>query len=62
MQNAIVQGYDYNYFSFIDMDDVFDYYTPVIAANNDFCVQSPDVVRAFLRAVKRGYEFAIADP
>jgi ABC-type nitrate/sulfonate/bicarbonate transport system substrate-binding protein len=62
VQNAHVQGVDVNYFSFISIDDVFDFYTPVIAANNDFCAQNPDVVRAFLRAARRGYEFAVADP
>ena len=62
VQNAIVQDYPANYFSFISIDDVFDYYTPVIAANNDFCEQNPEAVKAFLRAAKKGYEFAIADP
>ena len=62
VQNAVVQDYPCNYFSFISIDDVFDYYTPVIAANNDFCEQNPDVVRAFLRAVRKGYEFAISNP
>lgn len=62
VQNATVQSYPVNYFSFISIDDVFDYYTPVIAANNDFCDKNPDVVKAFLRAAKKGYEFAISDP
>lgn len=62
VQNAAVQGYDVSYFSFISIDDVFDYYTPVIAANNDFCRQHPDVVKAFVRSAKRGYEYAIANP
>lgn len=62
VQNAKVQDYPVNYFAFKDMDAVFDFYTPVIAANNDFCAQSPDVVRAFLRAAKKGYEFAQSNP
>lgn len=62
VQNAIVQDYPVNYFSFISIDDVFDYYTPVIAANIAYCEEHPEVVKAFLRAVKKGYEFAIADP
>ncbi|MDO4537607.1 MAG: ABC transporter substrate-binding protein [Coriobacteriales bacterium] len=61
VQNAKVQNVDVNYFSFISIDEVFDYYTPVIAANNDFCKENPDAVRAFLRACKRGYEYAIAN-
>lgn len=62
VQNAIVQGFDANYFSFISIDDVFDYYTPVIAASSEFCESNPDAVKAFLRAAKKGYEFAISDP
>lgn len=62
VQNASVQDYPVNYFSFISMDDVFDFYTPVIAANGDFAKQNPDVVKAFVRAAKKGYEFAIQNP
>lgn len=62
VQNAIVQDYPVNYFSFISIDDVFDFYTPVIAANTDYCEQNPQAVKAFLRAAKKGYEFAIANP
>lgn len=62
IQNAAVQDYPVNYFSFISMDEVFDFYTPVIAANNDFITHKPEAVRAFLRAAKRGYEFAVSDP
>lgn len=62
VQNAKVQNYDVNYFSFISIDDVFDYYTPVIAANDDFAKENPDQVKAFLRAAKRGYEFCVENP
>ena len=62
VQNAAVQNYSVNYFSFISMDDVFDFYTPVIAANSDFLKQSPDVAKAFLRAAKKGYQYAIDNP
>ena len=62
VQNAIVQDVDVNYFSFISVDPVFDYYTPVIAANDDFAKENPEVVKAFLRAVKKGYEYAVENP
>ena len=62
VQNAALQGVDVNYFSFISMDDVFDFYTPVIAANTAYAEENPEVVRAFLRAVRRGYEYAVANP
>ena len=62
VQNAAVQDYPVNYFSFISIDDVFDYYTPVIAANTAFCDENPDAVKAFLRAAKKGYDEACTDP
>lgn len=62
VQNAKIQDYAVNYFSFISIDDVFDYYTPVIAANDDFLANNPDQARAFLRAAKKGYEFCVESP
>lgn len=62
VQNAVVQDFPHNYFSFISVDPVFDYYTPVIAANDDFAKENPEAVRAFLRAAKRGYEYAVENP
>ena len=62
VQNAKLQDYPVNYFAFADMDPVFDYYTPVIAANDDFAAENPELVSAFLRAAKRGYEFAAENP
>lgn len=60
--NAAVQDYEVNFFSFISIDDAFDYYTPVIVVNTDFAAAHDDVIRAFLRAVRRGYEYVIANP
>ena len=62
VQNAKIQGFDYNYFSFISVDDVLDYYTPVIAGNVDWMAANPDQAKAFLRAAKKGYEFAVENP
>ncbi len=62
VQNAKLQDYPVNYFSFADMDPVFDYYTPVIAVNDEFAAANPELVRGFLRAAKRGYEFAAESP
>ena len=62
VQNANLQNYAVNYFSFADMDPVFDYYTPVIAVNDDFAAANPEMVKSFLRAAKRGYEFAAENP
>ena len=53
---------DTDYFAFADIDPVFDYYTPVIIAGNDFLKENPERAKAFLSAVSKGYEFAIENP
>ena len=55
-------GLDTNYFAFADIESVFDYYTPVIIANDDVIKQDADMVQAFVDATRRGYEDCIADP
>ncbi len=60
--SAQVQDFDINYFAFKDIDDVFDYYSPVIIANDDFLADNPDTAKAFLAAVAKGYEYAIENP
>ena len=60
--NAEVQGFDFDYFAFSDLDPVFDYYTPVIIGNNDYMQANPEVTRAFLAAAKQGYEYAAQHP
>jgi ABC-type nitrate/sulfonate/bicarbonate transport system substrate-binding protein len=57
-----VKGLETDYFAFKDIDPVFDYYTPVIIANNDFLAQNPDAAKKFMQAVQKGYEYAIAHP
>ena len=34
----------------------------MLAANVEYAKKNPDVVKAFLRAAKKGYEYAIAHP
>ena len=60
--NATVEGVDCDYWNFKDIDPVFDYYTPVMIANNDFLKDSPDEAKAFLAATEKGYQYAIDNP
>ena len=53
---------DIDYFAFSDIEPVFDYYTPVIIANNDFLKEQPETAKAFLAALTKGYEYAIDHP
>ena len=51
-----------DYFAFADIDPVFDYYTPVLIANNRYLEEKPEMAKAFLAAVTKGYEDAITNP
>lgn len=55
-------GLDTNYFYFKDINPVFDYYSPVIIGNNEYLKSNKNESEAFLRACKKGYEYAIANP
>jgi len=57
-----VAGLDTDYFAFADIDPVFDFYTPVIVANDAFLAEKPENAKAFLKALSQGYEYAIANP
>lgn len=57
-----VAGLETDYFAFKDIDPVFDYYTPVVIGNTDWMKENPDAAKAFLSALKKGYEFAIEEP
>lgn len=60
--NADVQNFEYDFFYFKDIDFVFDYYTPVIIGNNEYMEKNPGTTKAFLSAVKKGYEYAAQNP
>lgn len=57
-----VAGLETDYFAFKDIDEVFDFYTPVIIGNSDWMKENEEITKAFLGAVKKGYEYAIEDP
>lgn len=57
-----LEGLETDYFEFADIDPVFDYYTPVIIANNQYLKEHPEKARAFMEAVSKGYQYAIEQP
>lgn len=59
---AELAGVETDYFYFKDIDPVFDFYTPILVANNAFLAEQPETARAFLAAVSRGYAYAIQNP
>lgn len=52
------EGIDVNYLPIADMNPVFDYYSPVIIGNNSFLEENPEAAKAFMGAVRKGYEYA----
>lgn len=52
-----------NFIRFIDYTDCIpDWYTPVIITSEKMINEQPEVVRAFMRATARGYQYAIDYP
>ena len=57
-----VAGLETDFFAFKDINDAFDFYTPVIIGNSEWMEENSEITKAFLAAVKKGYEFAIENP
>lgn len=51
--NAQVNHVEVDKFFFKDLNPTFDYYTPILIANNDLIKNDPETVKAFLSATKR---------
>ncbi len=57
------QGLDLNMVMMKDYTDCIpDYYTPVVIASEDTIANRPDVVKAFMKALSRGYNYAVQNP
>ena len=56
------KGVDLNFMPIKDLDERLDYYTPLIISNEKFLNQNPDLVKKFLKATTKGYEYAIENP
>lgn len=59
---AELRGEKINMVYLTDYTEKLDYYTPVLATNEKMIEQNPDTVRAFVKAVSKGYEFSIENP
>ena len=57
-----MRGVDLTYFDLGKINPDFDYYTPVIITSESYADEHADTVKAFLRALTRGYDYAIANP
>lgn len=60
--HAEQQGVETQFFFLKDYEPVFDYYSPVIIANNELLADNPELAKRALAAIKQGYEYAANNP
>lgn len=60
--NAKLKKVDVNFFPLAEYEPIFDYYSPVLIANNDFLKNKPELARKVLKALEKGYRYAIQNP
>lgn len=59
---AELRGEKINMVYLTDYSEKLDYYTPVLATNEKLIEENPDMVKAFVAAASKGYQFAIENP
>ncbi|MFB1050121.1 ABC transporter substrate-binding protein [Paraliobacillus sp. JSM ZJ581] len=59
---AELRGMELNMQYLTDYSDKLDYYTPVITSNETMIQENPKTIEKFIRAVSKGYQFAIDNP
>ena len=59
---AELRGEDINMVYLTDYSEKLDYYTPVLATNENMIEEKPETVKAFVTAASQGYQFAIESP
>ena len=59
---ARLKGMELNYIDLGKVAEVFDYYTPVIITSENQIHENRGLVEKFMRAVEKGYQFAIENP
>jgi ABC-type nitrate/sulfonate/bicarbonate transport system substrate-binding protein len=59
---AELRGKDINMVYLTDYSENLDYYTPVLATNENMIENNPETIKAFLNATSKGYQFAIDKP
>jgi len=60
--DAELRSFPINYIELRKVTPELDYYTPVIITNEAYIKNHPDVIKKFMEATTKGYEFAISNP
>ncbi|MCL1815035.1 MAG: ABC transporter substrate-binding protein [Treponema sp.] len=59
---AEIRGTDVDYLDLGTIDPALDFYTPVIVINDAWAAVHPETARRFIKALSRGYVFAMENP
>ena len=59
---AEIRDIKLNYINIADYHPALNYYTPVLMSSEDMIANQPEDVSAFMRAVTKGYEYAMMHP
>ncbi|MFC7680465.1 ABC transporter substrate-binding protein [Paenibacillus sp. GCM10028914] len=59
---AKLRGDDLDMIYVKDYSEALDYYTPVLVTSEKLINEDPELVKAFMRATAKGYEYAINEP
>lgn len=59
---AELRGEEINMVYLTDYSEKLDYYTPVLATNEKMISENPEIVKGFVTAASKGYQFAIDNP
>ena len=51
-----------NFFYFKDYADELNFYSPIIIANNDYLRENSEEAKKILKAIKKGYQYAMENP
>ena len=57
-----LRGESLNYIPTKDLDERLDYYTPLIISSENLINENPDLVKKFLRATSKGYNYCATNP
>lgn len=57
-----LRDYPIDFIKLQDVDPRLDFYTPVLIASESLLESDPELAKAFLRATRKGYEFAMEHP
>lgn len=60
--SAKINNLDTNFLFIKDVDNTFDFYSPVFIGNDEYIKNNPEITKKVVKAIKKGYEYAAKNP